>query len=205
MQPLPQRVLSHERLELADQLGVAAELELGRDALLERAEAQLLEPGDLRLGERLVRELRECRPAPERQCLREQPGALVRRGSARPLDSLLEPGDVELAGLDVDDVARRPRLQPLGAERLAELGDAVLERGRRRRRRRFAPELVDEPVRGDHAVGVDQKQSEQGALPRARDRDGLAVRKHLERPEQAELPRHVQRAYCAPRRSRIRG
>ena len=50
-QALAQRVLGDQRLELADELGVAAERELGVDALLERRHAQLLEARDLRLGE----------------------------------------------------------------------------------------------------------------------------------------------------------
>ena len=64
-QALAQRVLAHERLELGHGLGVAAEREVGLEPLLERDEAQLLEPADLVAGERLVAEVRERRPAPE--------------------------------------------------------------------------------------------------------------------------------------------
>ena len=55
----------------ADELGVAAEREVGVDTLLERAEPQLLEPRDLGLGERLVGEVGERRPAPQRERLAE--------------------------------------------------------------------------------------------------------------------------------------
>jgi hypothetical protein len=54
-----------ERFELADQLCVGAECEVGLEAFLERCEAQLLETGDLALGERLVGEVGERRAAPE--------------------------------------------------------------------------------------------------------------------------------------------
>ena len=43
-------MLGDERLELADELGVTAEREIGLDPLLERGEPQLLQPGDLAPG-----------------------------------------------------------------------------------------------------------------------------------------------------------
>ena len=58
-----------ECLELGDELRVTSEREIRLDPLLERDGAQLLEPRDLGLGERLVEEVRERRPAPERECL----------------------------------------------------------------------------------------------------------------------------------------
>ena len=56
-QPLAQRMPRDERLELADELGVAAEREIGLDPLFERRELQLVEARDLRLCERLVGEV----------------------------------------------------------------------------------------------------------------------------------------------------
>src|SRR5262245_11221235 len=61
---LAQRMLADEPLELADDIAVAAELEVRLDALLERDHPQLLEPPDLGLRKGLERELRERRPAP---------------------------------------------------------------------------------------------------------------------------------------------
>ena len=72
---LAKRVLADERLELADELGGATELELRLDPLLDRRQAKLLEPRRLVLGERLVREVGERRAAPE----------LKRFGDQRPL------------------------------------------------------------------------------------------------------------------------
>ena len=58
---------SDELLELRDDLLVAAELELGLDPPLQQVQAQLLEPTDLRSGERQVGELAERWAAPERE------------------------------------------------------------------------------------------------------------------------------------------
>ena len=49
--PLSQRVVGDELLQLADQLTVPAEGEIGFDSLLLGTEAKLVEPCDLSLGE----------------------------------------------------------------------------------------------------------------------------------------------------------
>src|SRR5581483_12332134 len=64
-QPLPQRLAGDERLELAGEVLVPPEREVGVEPPLERVQAQLLEPRALRRRERLGRELRERRPAPQ--------------------------------------------------------------------------------------------------------------------------------------------
>ena len=66
---LAQRLGLDERLELGDELGVTAQCEVGVDALLDDDGSQLLEARDLRLRERLVDEVGERRPAPERERL----------------------------------------------------------------------------------------------------------------------------------------
>ena len=50
-QPLAQRVFGHERAQLADQVGRVAAHQLLRHPLLDRLQAQLLQAGDLALGE----------------------------------------------------------------------------------------------------------------------------------------------------------
>ena len=78
-------VLGDQRLELADQVGVAAEREVGLDPFLDRRQAQVLEPSDLCLRERLERELGQRRAAPERERLVQRVGgALRRRRRERP-------------------------------------------------------------------------------------------------------------------------
>jgi hypothetical protein len=61
----PQRVVPDERLELGDDVLVSCQREIGLDAFLETHEPAFLQAGDRRLGERLVREVRERRPSPE--------------------------------------------------------------------------------------------------------------------------------------------
>ena len=89
--PLAQRLLGDERLELGHDVGVASELGVGADPLLVRDEAQLLEPADLGLGEIVVGQVGECRAPPERECLTQRRGALVRLCRARVGEQLLEP------------------------------------------------------------------------------------------------------------------
>ena len=109
-----------EGLQLADQLAVPSEREVGVDPLLERGQAELLEASDLRLGERLVREVGEGRPAPERERVTEPIGCQLRVVPAERLSSLLEPalerGGVERLGSDAQDVSVPVRFEPRGLQ-----------------------------------------------------------------------------------------
>ena len=66
-QPLAEHVLGDQRLELRHQLVMAAERQVGVDAILERREPQLLQPGDLALRVRLAAEIGERLAVPERE------------------------------------------------------------------------------------------------------------------------------------------
>ena len=68
-QAFAERVLGDQCLELSDQLVVAPECEVGVDPELDCCQPDLLEPGDRRLGEALVGEVRERRAPPQRQRL----------------------------------------------------------------------------------------------------------------------------------------
>ena len=70
---------------------MAPELGVGADSLLARDEAQLLEPADLGLREVVVGQVGECRPPPERECLTQRRGALLRLSRACVGEQLLEP------------------------------------------------------------------------------------------------------------------
>ena len=59
-------MLGHQLLELADDERVLALLQARLEAILERGGAQLLQPSDLPLRERLEPDVRERRTAPER-------------------------------------------------------------------------------------------------------------------------------------------
>ena len=80
---LAQRVLGDEPLELADDVAVATELEIGVDPLRERGEAELVQPPDLRLREVLERELARARSPPQLERAHELLAALLGREPAR--------------------------------------------------------------------------------------------------------------------------
>ena len=104
-----------ERLELGNELGVAAEGEVGLDPLLESGQAQLLEASDLALRERLGREVRKRRSAPERECgpqgLRCTLGLACGEELSTLAEQALETGEVELLGLERQQVPVPARLQ----------------------------------------------------------------------------------------------
>ncbi len=77
-EPLPQRMPSDERLQLADELSVAAEREVGLDALFERRQLQLVQARDLALCERLVGEVGQGRAPPEGERPAQLLGGLLR-------------------------------------------------------------------------------------------------------------------------------
>ena len=122
-QPLAERMLADERLDLTDELCEATEREVGFDPPLERRQAELFEAKNLRLRERFVR---RGRRAAARARGRE-PRASRRAASSgvslsRLLDQQLEAEQVELVRTDADHVARLLRDDRLvGSERLAEL------------------------------------------------------------------------------------
>ena len=107
-------------------------------------------------------------PRQSAQRFAEQQRRALRVAGSRALLAFLEPlpeaVDVEPAQPDTKCVAARLCLQALVAHDAAQLRDVVLEDLRRRRRRLPVPQLVDQPVRRQRLVRVNQQQREQGAL-----------------------------------------
>ena len=103
---------------------------------------------------------------------------LPRRGRRRLLAKALEPGQVELRGVDPqlvagrtrDQDARRLATRPRGLEQLAQRRDVALQGGGRGRGRPFAPELLDQSVGGDDLAVLQQEQRQGRALLRAPER-----------------------------------
>ena len=100
-----------KRLQFGDDPAVLAERQLRFDALLDRRQAQFLEPGDRRGRERLVGEVGQRRPPPQRKRLPEASSRLFVRAArerrGRLLCQLLEPPQVEL--LRPHEIAGRTR------------------------------------------------------------------------------------------------
>ena len=183
-------MLANERFQLAHELRVPPEGEVGVDPQLERAHAELLQADDLHLRPVGVRSVGERRAAPELQRVVQEARGVFGRRRLRVVHEPLEGEQVELVRGDADQVAGLLRDDDLSpAERLPELRDVVLQRVRRVARRRVAPHRVDQHVRGDDLVRPQEQEREQGALTLAAEHERMPVRDDLERPQDPELHR----------------
>ncbi len=192
--PLAQRMALDERLELGDERRLAAEGQLGVDALLEAGETVLFEPRLLQPGERL-RELRQRHPAPQVERPPQHPGRLlsaaIRQRFASPRLQRLESVQIERVTVEVEAVPRRARLDQLARQALAELGDEDLHHLGRAVRHLIAPEPVDEVVHRHDPARLEQQEREQRPLLAAGQVERACVVCRFERPEYAKV--HVAR------------
>ena len=184
-------MLGDECLELSDQLVVAPECEVGVDPELDCCQPDLLEPGDGCLGEALVGEVRERRAPPQRQRVAEplrRVGRQAAREQAPPLvHQPLEAVEIELVGLDPDDVAGRSGRQHVLRKRLAQPRDVDAQRGGGVLGRVLAPELVDQPVSGNDLVGVEEEPGEKRTRLGPTQGNLASPVPHLERSQDPEL------------------
>jgi hypothetical protein len=139
VQVLPERMLGHERLQLADELLVAAAGQVGLDPLLERYPTQLLEPGNLSLDERFVRQVGQRWPAPERQRSAQLPCRVMGIRIPGLAQQPLEAPEIEFRAVDLQHVAGCPGDQPTLSELLPEFRHVHLDALRSRQRRRPTP------------------------------------------------------------------
>ena len=98
-QPLAQRMLANERLQLANERGLAALGEVGFDSVLETGKAQVLETFDLVPSKALVGEVRQRRATPEGERLAGMP----------IFEEALKASQVELVFLDLQPIPGRTR------------------------------------------------------------------------------------------------
>ena len=192
--PFPQRVVGHQSLELADDVRVASEGEIGLDPALEGQQPELLEATRDRVEERLVGEVGERRPAPQRQRGAEDGRRLV---GVAPLEraasvarELLEPLEIEGSQRDAEDVPGALRLDRLLAECLAKARDVALHEVPGRARWAVSPQAVDEVRCRDERVRATDEKGEHRALLRRPESRLAAVHHHLERAEHAVLDGH---------------
>ena len=181
------RVLHHERVELVDQVGVAAERQVRIDPIFERSQALLLELGRGSGTERRAVELGQRRAAPERERLVQRLGSSSRFGRVACLcTECRERLQVERARLELEYVPRRTRSQrcTVFPERLAQAGDVHLQRRARRLRRRVAPQLIDQSLARHDAVCLQQEQGEHRPLLARPQVEPDPAALCLERPEQ---------------------
>ena len=197
-QPLPERMPCQLGLELADEVVMVSERQVGVHAILQGASMQLLEARDLRLGKRLVPELGERRTAPQSQCAVKRParGAriAVRQSPPTGVQQCLKPLDIELLGLDAQHVPgeqrvtttlRAPVVRP--GSRPAQPRNGHLESPDRLLAVLAAPQLIDQVVARHHLVGIQQQQGEQRSLLWAPKRESPVAVGHLDRPQDAKV------------------
>ena len=177
---------------------MAAQSELGVGEQLLGGHAELVEPPDLRLRERLVGDVRQRRPAPDSERLLQHRRRPVRTapGELAPAlrEQLLEPARIEPLGIESQLVAAvAGQHDPLGTvalaagQCLAQVRDVDLQCLPGGRRGSLAPQLVDHAVSGERLVGVQQQQGEQCALLAPAQRDRVAPVAGLEGAEDAEV------------------
>ena len=153
--------------------------------------ALLLEPLCLGGRKRLVKNVRQRRPAPQGERVTEHTFRFLGFSRGRCVScrahEALEAIDIELARLDSQEVPAWAALESIAAKRAAQPRDVSVERLLDARRRPLAPERVDQPVARDDLVRVQHEHGEQRALLRAAERDEPAVDPHLERAENRGL------------------
>jgi hypothetical protein len=178
-----------EGLELGQQLRMSAEGEVGLDPPFEGDGTELFDARDLRLGERLVDEVRKRRATPERERLAQRAFRCDRIASveccATFVREAFEAADIDALTVELELVARQPRRDDR-AKGLAELGDVHLHGMCRRLRGIAGPQRVDDPVDGDDAW-TECEHCEQRARLRPSEGDERAVPLSLDRSEEPYL------------------
>src|SRR5262249_31968364 len=150
-----QRLFGDQLLELRDDDGVAAQLEIRIDSLLEGGEALFLQSGNLGPCPRFVRELRERRSSPERKRRAQVTGRTLRIAARKQLLTglceRLEPMQVELVVFDAKDVSRlfpeEPCADPVAlVQDLAQARDVHVEHACNGSGRFLTPDVVDDSL-----------------------------------------------------------
>ena len=178
---LAQRLVSQQRLDLVDHLGVAAGREILLERQLGRGEAELLQAADLQAGERLSGDIVEGWSTPEGQRLARHPLGDEPLEAARIDLARAEPQLVAVAaGDDLRAVAR-----PL--ERLAELRHVDLHHLRRGCRGRVAPEAVDQRLGRDGRALAERQHGEQRPRLPCADRDRVVIDARLHGSENSKV------------------
>ena len=154
------------------------------DQVLDRREVQIVEPRDLSRDERLIGQIGERRPAPERERSGQQCASATKvafdGGLSCRRQGGLESVDVDGLGWHQQAITVAVCLENLAPERLPQPRYVSLQRLGRGRSCVLAPELLDQPVGRDHLAAVEEKQRQESALLVAAERDRLAVADHFQ-------------------------
>ena len=196
LRPLPQRLLGDQRLQLPHQPGMLTQGQLRRDAILQRAQAQLLKTSRVGDRERLPSDVGQRRTPPQVEPTAERddrlpvpPGDQVRvpfGGKA------LKAQRVHLVRRHRHQVAGRSGHQlPAGSRRLQRPPQPRHQRlqGVRRvgRQARLLPQQVDQPLGRHHPPRLQRQHGDQESQPPAGHLDHAALALDLQRSQQADL------------------
>ena len=112
---------------------------------------------------------------------------------------VLEPGGVKLASLQAQPVAplQSDQVAACRAEGAAQAGNLRPQRRTRVSGQPRPPQLVDQPVSGNHLVSTHEQYRQRHPLLGAGERNGAAVHPHLDRAEQP-VPPHGHRDLLRP-------
>src|SRR5258708_6545267 len=165
VRPLTQRLGGNDGLQFADDAGVLAERQIRLDPVFGNPGAQLLQPGDLRLSERLPREICERPAAPQRERLAKLPGGAAglprSQRALAGLRQVLEPGQVNLLWRGPQEVATRPgqhtRAPGRRGQRFAQPPDIDIHGMAGAGPRLLPPQLVDGHIPGNRLGRVPQQ------------------------------------------------
>jgi hypothetical protein len=174
---------------------VASKGEVRFDPGLERGQSELLQTGDLGLGERLEGEVCKCGSPPECEGIpkRQRRAFRITARELPPtlLQQRLEAVYVELVWRNTQHVARCLREQELSAGSVGKESPQPREIDAQDRvdclRGSIPPELVDESLARDGLVRVYEEDAEERALFRTTEREYVLVPDDFKRPEDAKL------------------
>src|ERR687898_1021099 len=170
VEALANRVLAHQRFELADQRRVLAEREVRLDSVLERGQPVLLQLRRRALGKYLEGEILERAAAPQCKRLAESIARVLRPPGTQRLpglgDERVEAVEVELSKARPQQIAVPLRHEQAVAERLAQIRHVDLNRFGAGRGRPLPPQLVDQAISRDDLAAVKQQDGEHGPLLR---------------------------------------
>ena len=162
-QSLAKWVRRDQPLQYADRVVVFAELELGVNSLLDDRLPQLLEAPDLACERRLIGEIRESRPPPQRQRGSELFVALARGKRPGLGDQALEAFEVDRPRRGAQDIAPRLGHEDALAEILAQSRNMVLQRRWGVSGSPLAPQVIDQPFCANDLVRLESQEREHGA------------------------------------------
>ncbi len=164
-QPLAKRVVDRQGLQLTQHGIVAADAEIGVDALLDGAETELGQPEHLGTDRLLVGYVGVRRTSPQLQGGGQHVAGLGRRRfeERRTANQLgCEPNRIDRQQIRIDPVAGASRLQRKPRTQApSDVRDVNLHRLARRGRRILAPQSVDQPFGRDHRAGGRHQQRQQ--------------------------------------------